>query len=195
MSGPESDWAARYAAANTPWDLGGPHPELAARLDRLVPLGGTAGPGRACVPGCGRGHDARLLAAAGWEVTAVDVVPELQRFFPPEFHGRFLATDALALIAPPFDLLWEHTFFCALEPEQRPRYGAMARRLLRPGGLLAALVFPVGKEPGQGPPYAMSTAALAEALGPEFRLLRDHAARHPGPGRLWGERWAEFQRS
>ena len=94
------DWAAHYAAANTPWDLGGPHPELSQRLsdgDLAPPRDGA----RALVPGCGHGHDALALARRGWVVTAVDLVPDLAETLGKELArrgGRFLRGDVLALV-------------------------------------------------------------------------------------------------
>ena len=67
-------WEERYRAGQDGWDLGGPAPALAAWLE----IGGrfaaaVAGrSARVLVPGCGRGHDARLLARVGHEVTGVD---------------------------------------------------------------------------------------------------------------------------
>lgn len=195
---PLLDWAARYRAGDTPWDLGGPHPELVALFEGSGSgLGHFVAPSRAYVPGCGRGHDAIALARNGWSVTAIDVVQDLQTAFPQDFHrsgGRFAVADALQWSDVPFDLLWEHTFFCALPPDQRPHYGRMARRLVKPGGWLLSVVFPVGKQDGAGPPWDMSAAALAEALGTSFRLVEDRPAEHPGAWRPWAERWAGFQR-
>lgn len=189
------DWAARYATGDTPWDLGGPHPELTARLAALGPgLGRFAAPGRVYVPGCGRGHDAIALARAGWEVTAVDLVSGLQAAFPADVRAMFRADDALAHAAVPFDFLWEHTFFCALAPERRKDYGAMARRLLRPGGFLIALAFPLDKMDGGGPPFRMTVEDVSGALGPGFRLWVNQQVFHNGSGRIWSSRWAEWER-
>ncbi|RMG42517.1 MAG: methyltransferase domain-containing protein [Acidobacteria bacterium] len=193
--GPER-WAERYAAGDTPWDLGKPHPELVRRLaaGQLSPPPG----GRALVPGCGRGHDAGALAQAGWKVVAIDVVDGLAREVGPRLErhgGRFVAGDALAWEPPaPFHLLFEHTFFCALDPSERPRYGAMARRALAPGGLLVAVVFPCGKPASAGgPPYGFTPADLEEVLGPEFVRLRDEPCRHRARD-VWDERWTQWVR-
>jgi methyl halide transferase len=186
------DWKARYAAAQTPWDLGGPHPELLARIASGAMKPPAPG-ARACVPGCGRGWDAVALAEAGWSVTAVDLVDTLAERLVPVLSGlggRFVAGDALAFEDAPFELLFDHTFFCALDPSQRPHWGEMATRLLAPGGRIAALVFPVGKPPEDGgPPFGMSAEALMGALGPGWQLTEDVPVSHPA-GRAWDERWA-----
>jgi SAM-dependent methyltransferase len=191
------EWAARYRQGTTPWDLGVAHPELVARLAS----GALGPPGRVLVPGCGRGHDALALAAAGWEVTAVDVVEDLRPMLAgalEERGGRFVLGDALdpaVAGAAPFDLLFDHTFFCALPPEQRPAFGVLASATVAAGGLLVSLVFPVDRPADLGgPPWCMTVEALAETLEAEFRLTED-APPAPAPGRRWKERWAQFERA
>lgn len=187
--GPEA-WNARYAGADTPWDLGRAHPELVHRLPELGP------PGRAFVGGAGRAHDALALARHGWQVVATDWAPdaaeagvELARL-----GSRYVVTDSLAYEDSLFDLVFEHTFFCAIDPSQRRDYGAMANRIVAPGGRLAAIVFPVGKHPTTGgPPWGISTAMLDTALGAAFTLQTDEPVLHRGhPG--WRERWAVWVR-
>lgn len=189
------DWGARYASGDTPWDVGGPHPELARRLA----AGELGAPGRALVPGCGRGHDALALAEAGWQVVAADLValdaPALRALRAR--GGTLLVGDALALApAEPFALVLDHTFFCALDPARRGDWGRLVRRALAPGGALACLVFPCGKPLAEGgPPFGSSAADLAAALGPGFRLERDEPALLRVPRRTWEERWALFRRA
>ena len=66
-------WEDLYARGEDGWDLGGPAPPLAAWLAAGGRFsGGQDRPARLAVPGCGRGHDARLLAAAGYAVTGFD---------------------------------------------------------------------------------------------------------------------------
>lgn len=186
--GPD-DWNARYTDADTPWDLGAAHPELVRRVPEL------GDPGRAFVGGAGRAHDALTLARHGWEVIATDWAPdaadaaaELERL-----GSKYVVTDSLAFDDGPFDLIFEHTFFCALDPRQRPAYGAMANRLLAPGGRLAAVVFPVGKrEAAGGPPWGISTAMLSSALGARFRLVTDEPVTRRGRS-VWEERWAVWR--
>ena len=188
------DWAGRYRDENTPWDLGGPHPEILRRLA----AGELGAPSRVLVPGCGRGYDALALAEAGWSVTAVDVValdtPALRSLRAR--GGRYVVTDALAFDAgEPFDLVLDHTFFCALAPAQRPAWGGMIERVLAAEGTLAVLVFPCGKTPAEGgPPHGMSASDLALALGNGFVLVRDEPALERVERRKWEERWEVFRR-
>jgi len=195
------DWAAHYAAADTPWDLGGAHPELSQRLSD-----GTLAPPRAgarvLVPGCGHGHDALALARRGWHVTAVDLVADLEETLRRELSrrgGRFLRSDALTVEAGPeglFDLVWDHTFFCALPPTLRRAWGARAAALAAPDSRYVALVFPCGKAASDGgPPFGMTTEDVALALGSAFELEDERAVARPVARRTWPERIATFRRT
>ncbi len=196
--GDAPDWAGRYKAGETRWDLGGAHPELLRRIaaGELAPRNGR----RAWVPGCGRGHDLVALASAGWCVTGLDIVEDLRGMVEPgcvASGGRFLLGDALLNAPPePVELIFDHTFFCALPPTRRAEFGVWARSVLAPGGQLCSLVFPADRprELG-GPPFPMTTADLAEALGGSFALLLDEAVDEAGAGRAWRERWAIFERT
>ncbi len=187
-------WTTRYRERDTPWDVGGPHPELAWRIGAgLIPA-----QGRALVPGCGFGHDALALARHGLEVVALDMVEALREEVGPalaELGGRFVCGDALAFDENGFDLVFDHTFFCAIEPELRPAYGAMVRRALRHGGQVQSLVFPADKPADQGgPPFRMSAQDLGDVLGPDFRMLSEGLAEHRVERRDWQERWAIWVR-
>ena len=151
------------------------------------------------VPGCGLGHDAEALAKAGWAVTAVDFATELEPLVTGRFGPlgcRFVAADALTFDDDePYDLLFDHTFFCALHPEDRPGFGELAVRLVRSGGRVCSVVFPAGKplESG-GPPWGMATGDLGTALGPDFEDFEDQPVTYCGHP-SWSERWAVFSRS
>lgn len=187
------DWADRYRSGDTPWDLGGPHPELSIRLQdgRLAPPrpGATV-----LVPGAGAGHDAIAFARRGWAVTALDRVPDLAPAVSPILErsgGRYVVGDAFTFESEDaFDLIWDHTFFCAIPPERRAEWGRRAAELIAPGGSYAALVFPVGKPASEGgPPFGMDESSVLEVLGPVFRTSESGAVARPVARRTWRENW------
>lgn len=193
------DWAARYHAGDTPWDLGGPHPELSVRLQdgRLAPPRAGA---KALVPGAGAGHDALALARRGWRVTAVDGVAELATMVGPDLErlgGSYVTGDALAFTTDePFDLVWDHTFFCAIDPTERARWGARAGELVAPGGRYVALVFPLGKPAAEGgPPHGMSAEDVIGVLGPLFKVEESVPVSRPVARRTWREHWLAMGRA
>ncbi len=193
------DWAQRYQSGDTPWDLGAAHPELVARI-AAGKLAAMPGRRRALVGGAGRAHDALALARAGFEVTAIDLVDagagELAAQLA-SFGGSLRVEDALEHVAQaPYDLIFEHTFFCAIDPALRPRWGELVLRSLAMDGRLCALVFPVGKPVSEGgPPYGTTLADLVAALGGKFVVGVDEPVRHAVARRTWPERWAEFMRA
>ena len=71
MAGPTKEfWEQRFQDGNTPWDRGAVNPQLASWLES-----GALRPCRILVPGCGSGYEVAALAAAGFEVTALDYAP------------------------------------------------------------------------------------------------------------------------
>lgn len=198
-----AQWSARYDAGDTPWDLGRPHPELLRRLDDDPGLGGSVG--RALVPGCGRGHDARALADAGWEVVAVDMAPSLAPIAGAalaEAGGTFVVADLFdrdalgaALDGRLVDLVFDHTLFCALPLRLRPAFGAVCRDVLAPTGRVTSIVFPIGRDHADGgPPWGMAPDDLDDALGPAFvRIETSEPIEVPRRG--WPHRWCTWRRT
>ena len=140
--------------------------------------GAIAGPPRIAVPGCGRGHDARLLARRGYEVRAFDfaesAVTEARRLAAAD--GVELAVeqrDVFTLArdhAGAFDGVWEYTCFCAIDPARREEYARVLHAVLRPGGLLLACFYPL-REGRDGPPFPVSRPDIDRALAGRFTVL------------------------
>ncbi len=197
-----AQWSARYDAGDTPWDLGRPHPELERRLAEDPGLGGPVG--TAVVPGCGRGHDALALARAGWDVVAVDVAPsavDLAREALAPLGGRVVHADALAVgpddlgLDRPADLVLDHTLFCAVPLGRRAEIGGLCDRVLGPGGRLVSIVFPIGRDHGDGgPPWGMAPDHVDAALGAGWVRV---ATGDPVevPGRAWPHRVCTWTRA
>jgi SAM-dependent methyltransferase len=178
-----TDWEERYQKADTPWDKGRAHPGLVAWLARQ-PLRG-----KVLVPGCGSGHDVRVLARQGAEVLGLDVAPSAIRAaqaHPAVGSERYALGD---FFAPPpewsgaFDGLFEHTCFCAIDPADRPRYARAAAQVVRPGGVFLAIFYlnPDHDEPG--PPFGCTPDDLDRLFVPNFRLIGEEDALETFPGR------------
>lgn len=156
-------WDQRYREGRDGWELGAPAPPLEAflRHDPRRPLP----PGQVLVPGCGRGHEAALLAALGFSAIGLDLsgeaIREARRLHGPERPElRWLQADLLDAAATrsagladgSLKGMVEHTCFCAIDPSRRADYLAAVTRLLAPGGWLLGLFWCHGR-PG-GPPSA-----------------------------------------
>ncbi len=116
-------WQHRYEARNTGWDMGMVSPPLGAYIDQLTEKNINI-----LLPGAGMGYEAVYLAEAGFEaLTILDIAPypleSLKERLPASFSAENLVeADFFDFEAGPFDLVLEHTFFCALPPQLRPQY-------------------------------------------------------------------------
>ena len=68
-----------------------------------------------------------------------------------------------------FDFVFDYTFFCAIPPTRRPDWGARMGDLVKPGGKLLTLVFPIDEAnafnpEAKGPPFPVSIAAYEKVL-------------------------------
>jgi SAM-dependent methyltransferase len=172
-------WAKRYREKTDEWDKGKPSPAL---VDFL--RASNYQTGRIIVPGCGRGHDARALAKAGFEVLGVDVaempvrdasvLAQRARLKNIRFEqGNFF--DLPGKYAGEFDWMFEHTFFCAIDPAWRDRYVATAATLLRKDGWLLGVFYNI--QPESGPPFGCTREELFERFSPQFTLWHEQVPR------------------
>ena len=173
------DWNRIYEEEARPgWDMDGPTP-LIGELLGAAPLAPGA---RVAVPGCGFGHDAAELARLGFRVEAFDIAP-LAVAGARARHGEAVVwrlEDWFTVEAGPFDAVFDHTCFVAMEPARREAYAAATHHRLGPGGLWIGAAFhdTQGRE---GPPFATDREAMGELLRAarfEPRLLRDATASH-----------------
>jgi SAM-dependent methyltransferase len=166
-------WEADYERRTDGWDLGGPTPVF----NRLA-SSGRFKPGRMIVLGAGRGHDARLFARHGFQVTAVDfasqAVQEMQRLADPAAPVEILQHDIFTLpetLNNSFDYILEYTCFCAIDPTRRAEYADLVTRLLKPHGIYIDLAFPLDQRKG-GPPFAVTEAEIFDLFQKRgFKLL------------------------
>ncbi|MFQ6677660.1 MAG: methyltransferase domain-containing protein [Fidelibacterota bacterium] len=150
-------WEDIYLADDTGWDLGGVTPAIESIAKALTP-------GKVCILGCGRGYDAVMFAKKGFEVTAVDFAPSAIKSVKSlakkaDVTIQAIQDDIFSLIPKyenMFDYIIEQTCFCAINPDQRYEYEHLVKKLLKSGGKLIGLWFPLDKtiEEG-GPPWAV----------------------------------------
>lgn len=192
------DWNELYQRGETPWEKGVATPVLAEVQARHpeVFANGT----RVLVPGCGVGHDARWIAGHGdCEVTGLDIAPlaidqARAQAGPAAGSVTYQVQDLFALPAEfgqAFEVVWEHTCLCALDPAMRESYVRVVRSCLRDGGMVAGVFF-INPEmgPGEtGPPFGISVEKL-EALwtGAGFGVLDSWVPAAAYPGREGRER-------
>ncbi|MFO1457914.1 MAG: haloacid dehalogenase-like hydrolase [Verrucomicrobiota bacterium] len=168
------DWEALYQEGDTRWDRGMPAPGL---VDFLADWPTEFPRGRrVAVPGCGRGHDARAWASAGFHVEAEDLSPsavrEARARTPAGMTVEFLEGDFLAEgPGKPVDWLFEHTLFCAIPPSRRAEYVRAVERRVRPGGHYLAINY-LQPADAFGPPFGVTISELRRWWEPGFELVR-----------------------
>jgi SAM-dependent methyltransferase len=173
----EEYWEQRYQTRDMPWEKGAPSPGLVDFLAAhpVLPRGTV------CVPGCGSGHDVIELAKASFTPCGFDIAPSAITLAESNAHGagltaKFQLADFLHDEPPQkFDWLFEHTLFCAIQPNERDAYVRAVLHWLKPGGIyLAVNYFDCGPD---GPPWPTTRAEQLERFSPHFRLLADWTPR------------------
>ncbi|MCB0771665.1 MAG: SAM-dependent methyltransferase, partial [Flavobacteriales bacterium] len=131
-------WEARYANAETGWDLGGPSTPLKEYLDGLENK-----EIRLLIPGAGRAYEAEYAHRSGFrnvfvlDLTAAPYEDLLARC--PDFpRDHLLVGDALDHHER-YDVILEQTFFCALHPTLRERCVERMHAMLSEGGELVGV--------------------------------------------------------
>jgi methyl halide transferase len=64
-----------------------------------------------------------------------------------------------------FDLIYDYTFLCALDPSIRDLWAQQMSDLVRPGGELLTLIYPIGDHT-TGPPFSVSLQLFTQLLEP-----------------------------
>ena len=170
VSNPDG-WNQRYAEGTTGWDLGKEAHALAQLLTERA-----RGPERVLVPGAGFGHDAIAWARHGAQVVAVDFAPLAIMGLKERAREAQVALEAVEadLFALPeawagsFDVVWEQTCLCAIDPARRGEYVQAMHRMLRPGGTLYALLWNHGRE--GGPPHDLPEPVARELFREHFEV-------------------------
>jgi SAM-dependent methyltransferase len=157
-------WDSRYRSGTTPWDAGCVPPYLESWLEARAPM-------RVLVPGCGSGYEIRAFVEHGHDVTAIEIseaaIATAAKALGP-LATRVKKADFFQFDAPPFDLVYERAFLCALPRRLWPAWAARAAELVRPGGELAGFFYFDTNE--RGPPFGIAQTRLDELLCPSFEL-------------------------
>ncbi len=161
-------WTERYLQEAMPWDLKTYHPCIDWTLPRLKLF-----KSKILVPGCGRGHDAAKLASLGHKVTGLDFSLEAIKK-AKEFYGNKLKFETIDFFKfaqehkEEHDIVFEHTFFCAISPGDREKLIKSWVKALKPGGYLVGVFFMALKR--KGPPFGITEWELEQLLEKYFKI-------------------------
>ncbi|MDA7640064.1 TPMT family class I SAM-dependent methyltransferase [Opitutaceae bacterium] len=168
------DWDQSYQNNETPWERGEPAPPLVEYLES------HSISGRVLVPGCGLGHDVRLVASMGCDTLGVDLsetaLNRARAYKGPEQGSvSYQLADMLdannGIRGASFDYVFEHTCFCAIDPGLRKDYVNAVQRHLKPRGYFLAILFTNLDDP-EGPPFPTSHAEVENLYSPVFEIVR-----------------------
>lgn len=174
-------WEAMWSRGIAPgafFDASRAEPALQALIDsRVLPAGNVL------VPGCGRGYAIAALAKSGErQVLGVDISATAVKAANEYLNGKPGVSVEVAdffdqlpqIHAGKYDLGYDCTFLCAIPPDMRSSWAKSWKSLLKPGGELITLIFPVassGADPadghtGAGPPFKISLRLVQQLLEP-----------------------------
>lgn len=160
LSDPERRTLATYERAAASWSqarASGGDDFWAAELGELSKL---MPQGRVLDIGSGHGRDARLLSAAGYQVSGVDISPallELAKDGCPQAEFKVGSIYQLPFDDESFDAVWLAAVLLHLPKERAPQGVAEVKRVLRPGG-----AFFIAVKEGEG------EKLLADEFGERF---------------------------
>ncbi len=181
------DWNERYLKNDMPWEKGFGTPVLTELLSTAPEyfLPNT----NALVIGCGLGHDVALLREAGINAKGLDISEialQLARDAHPELGEVWILDDLFNISHSPcdYDLIWEHTCYCAIPPKKRDDYVKCVYDLLKPNAYFAGVFFTdTGQAPDEGPPFSTSRDEVFIKFSHMFHLVWEGKPSQSYPGR------------
>ncbi|EGF83244.1 hypothetical protein BATDEDRAFT_84793 [Batrachochytrium dendrobatidis JAM81] len=171
-----TNWEELWKVNNIRWDQGDVTPAITQFLaETPTPLGESV-----IVPGCGMGYDVLAFAKAGYKSSlGLDMAPTstaqakahaAKDDHPLVANAHFETGDFFEIKNRQFDLLFDYTFACAIEPSLRDAWAAQVAALIKPGGYALILMFPLRDSEG-GPPYKWSVMEYSKYLEPNFEVV------------------------
>ncbi|HJL17393.1 MAG TPA: methyltransferase domain-containing protein [Sandaracinaceae bacterium LLY-WYZ-13_1] len=193
-------WEKAWREGRTGWDAGASPPVLEELVRR-----GELPAGRALVPGCGAGYDVFTLATEERRVVGLDLAPTAARRFEALREARGVPAERASIVVEdffayepeaPFDVVWDYTFLCAIDPSVRADWARKVESLLAPEGELVTLIFPAVDEPprGEGPPHPLRPEHVRELLEPRFEAVELRPVDRSHPGREGMEHLGRWRR-
>lgn len=193
MNKSAAEWDQHYQDLHTPWDHGTAAPAITEVIEREKFPPAT----EVLVLGCGYGHDTRAFSEAGCHGTGLDLSARameiaLEKASADLLPSTFIQGDLFNPELPQqkrYDVIWEHTCFCAISLEMRADYAKAVYQLLQPEGTFVGLFYTdTGNPPGEGPPFNVDREEIIRLFSPYFTLQWEKFPDEAYPNRI-GREW------
>ncbi|KAF8632882.1 hypothetical protein AX17_004728 [Amanita inopinata Kibby_2008] len=201
-------WDLAWKSNITPWEKGHPNPGLCEAVEECgieFPKGADK---KALVPGCGSGYDVIYIASTlGYHATGLDISPTaIDRAISVANSTPDVPKDRISYRTENFfdlkpenevdkyDLIYDYTFFVAIPPSRRPEWARQMINLIRPGGYLICVVFPIEPEKDYGPPWTVRPHHYTELLSGHFKAVVDRVPLNTPPDRVGRQHLLVWQR-
>jgi len=164
----QSFWSEKYQSNKTSWDIGAVSTPIKEYIDQLEDKHLSI-----LIPGAGNAYEAAYLFEQGFtNVSIVDIAKEpLDNFKKsvPDFPKDKILQEDFFKHEGSYDLIFEQTFFCALDPSLRVNYIDKMKVLLKSNGKLVGLLFDFRLD-DVGPPFGGSEDAYTIDFKKRFHL-------------------------
>jgi len=164
----QSFWSEKYQSNQIGWDIGSISTPIKDYIDQLEDKDLAI-----LIPGAGNAYEAAYLFEQGFtNVSIVDIAKEpLDNFKKsvPDFPKDKILQEDFFTHEGSYDLIFEQTFFCALDPSLRVNYIDKMKDLLKLNGKLVGLLFDFRLD-DVGPPFGGSEDAYTIDFKKRFHL-------------------------
>lgn len=177
----ESYWTQRYLSDQTGWDIGYAAPAITHFMEQVEDKSLSI-----LIPGCGNAYEAVYLWKNGFKNVYLLDLSELplKKFANenPDFPQEQLLQLDFFDLDRSFDIVIEQTFFCALNPQLRPKYVVKMNEVITPGGCLSGLLF---NDPlfDDHPPFGGDKEEYLKLFKDKFKVLKMETAYNSIPQR------------
>ncbi len=185
-----SYWENRYQNGETAWDVGAITTPIKAYIDSLHDKSI-----KILIPGAGNSYELEYLLNNGFKNTfvadyAATPLENIKKRISNCPESQLLHADFFELTGT-YDLIIEQTFFCALDPELRPKYVQKTKSLLNPGGKIVGLLFqfPLTEN---GPPFGGDSKEYSKLFEADFIIRKLEIAHNSIPERKGKELFIDF---
>ena len=168
-------WEDIYLVDDAGWDLNSATPIFESIANELTP-------GKLCIVGCGFGHDAIMFAHKKFMVTGVDFAESAIKILTAKSEENnvdieILHSDIFSL-TPKYDNVFnyvlEQACFCAINPKRRRKYERLMCKIIKPGGKLIGLWFPLDKTlKDGGPPWGTTVKEVKNVFSKNWSVFRE----------------------